>query len=108
MRQKQTEIKKNVAEKNGVIPQELVDKFLSVQAGDEAALQELMAAVWKNVGENTEASVWDKLNAWRMLCMLANPKTHIRNIAGNAAFVPARLLRSDRHGLPKRAELTNG
>lgn len=34
-------------------------------------------------------STWeDKWNAWRYLAMLGNPKTHIRNIVGNAIFVP--------------------
>lgn len=30
----------------------------------------------------------DKLNAWRYMAMLTNPKTHIRNILGNALFMP--------------------
>ncbi len=35
-------------------------------------------------------STWlDKWNAWRYLAMLGNPRTHIRNIVGNAIFVPA-------------------
>jgi len=104
----QTEIKKlerRIKEINGdyIIPQELVDKILASKQGDQEGLQKLIAEVWRNVGENTEASVWDKLNAWRMLCMLANPTTHIRNIAGNAAFVPARLLRDAiRTGMEKK------
>lgn len=31
----------------------------------------------------------DKLTAWRMLSMLGNPRTHVRNILGNAIFMPA-------------------
>ena len=31
----------------------------------------------------------ERLNSLRMLSMLANPRTHIRNIVGNALFVPA-------------------
>lgn len=30
----------------------------------------------------------DKLNAWRYLAMLGNPRTHIRNMVGNAVFMP--------------------
>ena len=30
----------------------------------------------------------DKLNAWRYLAMLGNPRTHIRNLVGNAVFMP--------------------
>ena len=36
-------------------------------------------------------SKWqDKWNAWRYMAMLANPRTHIRNIVGNAGFQPLR------------------
>lgn len=34
----------------------------------------------------------EKCNAWRYLAMLANPRTHIRNVLGNAAFIPARMM----------------
>ena len=30
----------------------------------------------------------DKWNAWRYLAMLGNPRTHVRNIVGNAFFAP--------------------
>ena len=40
---------------------------------------------------NKVPSRWvDKWNAWRYLSMLGNPKTHIRNVLGNAIFVPVR------------------
>lgn len=45
------------------------------KAAKELAAQ--MPANWK-----------DKLRGWRMLSMLGNPRTHIRNIVGNALFVP--------------------
>lgn len=34
----------------------------------------------------------EKANAWRYIAMLCNPKTHIRNVLGNAAFLPARTM----------------
>ncbi len=34
-------------------------------------------------------TVADKWNAWRYLAMLGNPRTHFRNIFGNAVFMPA-------------------
>ena len=45
------------------------------QAAKELAAQ--MPANWK-----------DKLTGWRMLAMLGNPRTHVRNILGNALFMP--------------------
>ena len=47
----------------------------------DAALNELAKQIpmnWK-----------DRINSFRMLSMLANPRTHIRNVVGNALFVPA-------------------
>ncbi len=36
----------------------------------------------------------EKINAWRYLSMLGNPRTHIRNILGNAVFAPTVTLKS--------------
>ena len=35
---------------------------------------------------NAHGTIGDKWDTWRYLCMLANPKTHIKNITGNAMF----------------------
>ncbi len=42
----------------------------------------------KDVAEQVPPSWVDKLNAWRYLAMLGNPRTHIRNLIGNAVFIP--------------------
>ena len=34
-----------------------------------------------------------KWNAWRYLAMLANPRTHVRNVAGNVFFQPLRIVK---------------
>ncbi|MFA6843721.1 MAG: hypothetical protein WCR33_04930, partial [Bacilli bacterium] len=52
-----------------------------VQANQDAAI-----AMWNQV----PASFTEKANAWRYMSMLFNPKTHVRNIVGNALFVPTR------------------
>ena len=40
-------------------------------------------------------SKWsDKWNAWRYLSMLGNPRTHIRNVLGNAGFEPAIIVKN--------------
>lgn len=57
------------------------------QAGRDAAMQK----IWQNVADQVPATWKDKWDAWRYLSMLGNPRTHIRNIAGNAAFMPVRL-----------------
>ena len=54
------------------------------QDGIENAYQEIMQEL-----ANQVPSTWlDKWNTWRYFAMLSNPKTHIRNIVGNAIFLP--------------------
>ena len=54
------------------------EDFARVQNAAASELAEQMPANWK-----------EKLRAWRMVSMLANPRTHVRNIIGNALFIPA-------------------
>ena len=58
-------------------------------AENEADFEKVRQTVAKEIGEQIPANWKDKLNAWRMLAMLGNPRTHIRNIVGNALFIPA-------------------
>jgi hypothetical protein len=52
--------------------------------GVEYAYQEIM----QEVAAQVPVTFMDKWNAWRYFAMLSNPKTHIRNVVGNAIFVP--------------------
>jgi hypothetical protein len=56
-----------------------------VEATEEAAIK-----AWNQVPSGLQ----NKLNAWRYMSMLMNPKTHVRNIVGNAIFMPARELKN--------------
>lgn len=42
----------------------------------------------KDIADQVPSSLLDKWNAWRYMSMLGNPRTHIRNIVGNAVFLP--------------------
>lgn len=46
-----------------------------------------------DISEQMPSTLADKINAWRYLSMLGNPRTHIRNIVGNAVFTPVRMVR---------------
>ena len=74
------------------IPPELL-KTLG-EATDEAAVnrakKEIITEVWNQIPADWTA----KANAWRYMCMLGNPKTHIRNMLGNALFVPIKATRN--------------
>ena len=43
----------------------------------------------QDIADQVPATFLDKWNAWRYFAMLANPRTHIRNIVGNTIFIPA-------------------
>ena len=57
---------------------ETEEDFDNVRKAAAGELAEQMPANWK-----------DKLTGWRMLAMLGNPRTHIRNVLGNFLFMPA-------------------
>ena len=46
-------------------------------------LQDNINQVYEELGKQVPKSHIEQLNEWRYFCMLANPKTHIRNIVGN-------------------------
>jgi len=65
---------------------------LLIEAGNAKTPKEF-EAVRKKAAKELAAQMpsnWkDKLTALRMLSMLGNPRTHVRNILGNAIFMPA-------------------
>ena len=61
-------------------------------AGAAQTEEEFLAvrrAAAKEIAEQTPVNWRDRLQSFRMLAMLGNPRTHIRNIVGNALFIPA-------------------
>lgn len=62
------------------------DLFFSINSEKTEAITD---KILTNVAEQVPSTSIDKWNAWRYLAMLGNPKTHIRNVIGNAVFVPA-------------------
>ena len=75
------------------IDPELVQKFTEqdTQEGRDAVMQE----IYQNVASQVPSTWKEKWDAWRYLAMLGNPRTHIRNIVGNAAFQPVRFLKNE-------------
>lgn len=70
------------------IDEDLAAAFLA--ADTDEARQAAEEALYKHVAEQIPATFADKWNAWRYLSMLGNPRTHVRNILGNAMFSPVR------------------
>ena len=58
-------------------------------AETEEDFQKVQNAAAKELAQQMPASWKEKFTAWRMLSMLGNPRTHVRNLVGNALFMPA-------------------
>ena len=58
----------------------------ATEEGDFAKVQQAAAA---ELAQQLPANWKDRFRSFRMFSMLANPRTHIRNVIGNALFVPA-------------------
>lgn len=69
------------------VPQEMKKKL--VEAKDQESIDKAVDDIITNIAEQLPATWMDKWNAWRYLAMLGNPRTHIRNVVGNAIFMPA-------------------
>lgn len=92
-------LERSVQKINQQLRQEIGKKFKDIEIPDDLAESLLKSQTQQETDENVEKiqqyiadqipATWqDKLNAWRYLAMLGNPRTHIRNLAGNAVFIP--------------------
>lgn len=68
------------------ISEQLAADFLNAET--EEARDAAMEALYKDIGRQMPSNWMDKWTAWRYVAMLGNPRTHIRNIVGNAGFMP--------------------
>ena len=69
------------------IDPELAREYVeALEDGTDEDIANALEALQQNIADQIPASWVDKLNAWRYLAMLGNPRTHIRNILGNAFF----------------------
>lgn len=88
VRNLQEELKKRYKDKAPTLKldEELAADFL--QAETEEAREAAEAALYRDIGRQMPSTFIDKWNAWRYLSMLGNARTHARNLAGNAGFMP--------------------
>ena len=73
-------------------PQLTIDEALTkalLAAKTTDGMEQAVMDIYADLGKQVPATWMDKWNAWRYLSMLGNPRTHIRNVLGNAVFVPA-------------------
>jgi hypothetical protein len=74
------------------IPAELAAKFM--QATDAEGRAAVEKKIIDFVASKVPSTLTDKWNAWRYFAMLFNPRTHIRNMVGNAGFTPIRMVKN--------------
>lgn len=54
-----------------------------LEARGQKAMDEAWDAAVQEMADQVDATLLDKVRAWRYLSMLSNPRTHIRNLVGN-------------------------
>lgn len=77
-------IANNLSQENGVtvtVPQDTIDRLSQAKTMDEA--QKVKNQIVRELYQQLPANWKSRLNGLRYLAMLANPRTHIRNILGN-------------------------
>ena len=63
---------------------EMLNKIVNSETTEE--LHKNLDEVYKELGQQVTKTILQKIDSWRYFSMLANPKTHIRNILGNLAM----------------------
>lgn len=85
------EIQKRFKDKNITIDPALLEEFQNQT--DDARRDAVKEKIYQNVADQIPSNWRDKWNAWRYMAMLVNPRTHIRNVAGNLLFQPVRMVK---------------
>lgn len=57
-----------------------------VNSNNETEMYNNIDQVYEELGQQVSKSTIEKLDSWRYFSMLANPRTHIRNMVGNVAM----------------------
>lgn len=72
------------------ITPEMIEKILKAYSKDgtynQDDLNRRVEEVKQEIADQLKTTVGEKIDAWRYLSMLGNPKTHIRNIVSNVAM----------------------
>ena len=67
---------------------DLVEALLKTKP-DTKEYDKALKTLYKDIASQIKPSLSDALTEYRYLAMLGNPRTHIRNLVGNAVFMPA-------------------
>lgn len=70
------------------VPEAIIEKIQRINPQDTEAIDNAVQEGLVALAEQVPVKWLDKWNAWRYLAMLGNPRTHVRNVVGNAMFTP--------------------
>lgn len=70
------------------VPEAIIEKIQRINPQDTEAIDNAVQEGLVALAKQVPAKWLDKWNAWRYLAMLGNPRTHVRNVVGNAMFTP--------------------
>jgi len=70
-------------------PNEL-DMIGKIERGNQTAYDDVLEKIQARMANEMPSSAFEKINAWRHISMLFNPKTHIRNVVGNGIMMAMR------------------
>lgn len=85
--------KKDGAHWDGIeIDKDLAKQYMEAQNEEER--QAVEKEIKKDIARQIPNTLQDKLDAWRYMAMLGNPRTQIRNLAGNLGFQPVRIAKN--------------
>ena len=71
---------------------ELVQRFLDAETQEER--DAIRKEIYQDIGRKMPATWQDKFDAFRYTMMLANIRTHGRNVLGNLGFMPVRMMKN--------------
>lgn len=71
---------------------ELVQRFLDAETQEER--DSIRKEIYQDIGRKMPATWQDKFDTIRYTMMLANLRTHKRNLGGNAGFMPVRMMKN--------------
>ena len=69
---------------------EEINLINGMKNSDEAGKQKVMENIYDRLQSQIPVTALNKFDAWRRTAMLLNPKTHVRNIVGNAIMAVSR------------------
>ena len=82
------------------LSQEATERILNAKTLEER--QDAVDASVVEIAQQVPPSFWYAMNNVRFLCMLGNPRTHVRNIFGNIAMIPLSVVRDSVSGAAQK------